>query len=131
MTIDRLKIQNKKFDIIFMDPPYYKNMFIDALSSIDEADLLCDDGIIVVEHDTKDKFVDKIGRLEKTRDKKYGNTTWHFISWRNKMKVKKKSYICRKFWSYSNGHLDIICRASKLFDELQIGVLITQIKRFI
>ena len=77
-AIDRLKIQNKKFDIIFMDPPYYKNMFIDALSSIDEADLLCDDGIIVVEHDTKDKFVDKIGRLEKTRDKKYGNTTMTF-----------------------------------------------------
>ena len=77
-AIDRLKIQNKKFDIIFMDPPYYKNMFIDALSSIDEADLLCDDGIIVVEHDTKDKFVDKIGRLEKTRDKKYGNTTLTF-----------------------------------------------------
>ena len=61
-----------------MDPPYYKNMFIDALSSIDEAYLLCDDGIIVVEHDTKDKFVDKIGRLEKTRDKKYGNTTLTF-----------------------------------------------------
>ena len=77
-AIDRLKIQNKKFDIIFMDPPYYKNMFIDALSNIDEADLLCDDGIIVVEHDTKDKFVDNIGRLEKTRDKKYGNTTLTF-----------------------------------------------------
>ena len=73
-----LRSNRKKFDIIFMDPPYYKNMFIDALSSIDEADLLCDDGIIVVEHDTKDKFVDKIGRLEKTRDKKYGNTTLTF-----------------------------------------------------
>ena len=77
-AIDRLKIQNKKFDIIFMDPPYYKNMFIEALSNIDNADLLEDDGIIVVEHDTKDKFEDKIGRLEKTRDKKYGNTTLTF-----------------------------------------------------
>ena len=74
-AIDRLKIQNKKFDIIFMDPPYYKNMFIEALSN---ADLLEDNGIIVVEHDTKDKFEDKIGRLEKTRDKKYGNTTLTF-----------------------------------------------------
>lgn len=61
-----------------MDPPYYKNMFIEALSNIDNADLLEDDGIIVVEHDTKDKFEDKIGRLEKTRDKKYGNTTLTF-----------------------------------------------------
>ena len=28
----------------------------------------------------------------------------------------------------TNGHLDIICRASKIFDELQIGVFTTQIK---
>ena len=77
-AIDRLKMQNKKFDIIFMDPPYYKNMFIDALSSIDDANLLDDDGIIVVEHDTKDKFEDKIGRLEKHKEKKYGNTTLTF-----------------------------------------------------
>ena len=79
-----------------MDPPYYKNMFIDALSSIDEADLLCDDGIIVVEHDTKDKFVDKIGRLEKTRDKK---GIYNFI-FKFKMKMKEIPI--------TNGHLDII-----------------------
>ena len=77
-AIDRLKVQNKKFDIIFMDPPYYKNMFIDAISNIDNSDLLSEDGIIVVEHDTKDKFVDKIGRLEKSKEKKYGNTTLTF-----------------------------------------------------
>ena len=77
-AIRQLETKNVTFDHIFMDPPYYKNMFIDALSSIDEADLLCDDGIIVVEHDTKEKFVDKIGRLEKTRYKKYGNTTLTF-----------------------------------------------------
>ena len=77
-AIDRLKVQNKKFDIIFMDPPYYKNMFIDALSNIDNSDLLSEDGIIVVEHDTKDKFIDKIGRLEKSKEKKYGNTTLTF-----------------------------------------------------
>ena len=77
-AIDRLNVQNKKFDIIFMDPPYYKNMFIDALSNIDNSNLLSEDGIIVVEHDTKDKFIDKIGRLEKIKEKKYGNTTLTF-----------------------------------------------------
>lgn len=77
-AIDRLKAQNSKFDVIFMDPPYYKNMFIDALANIDNANLLAEDGIIIVEHDTKDKFEDKIGRLEKTKEKKYGNTTLTF-----------------------------------------------------
>ena len=77
-AIERLGLQNKKFDIIFMDPPYYKNMFMDALLGIDCANLLSEEGIIVVEHDTKDKFEDQIGRLVKTRDKKYGNTTLTF-----------------------------------------------------
>lgn len=45
--------QGEKFTIIFMDPPYYKNMFIDALSSVDENNLLEEDGIIVVEHEYK------------------------------------------------------------------------------
>ena len=66
------------FSIIFMDPPYYKNMFSDALLSVDENELLKEDGIIVVEHDTVDKFPDNMGRLYKSREKKYGNTTITF-----------------------------------------------------
>lgn len=77
-AISKLKIKNNKFDVIFMDPPYYKDMFIDALEKIDNANILEEDGIIIVEHDTKDKFPEEIGSLEKSRDKKYGNTTLTF-----------------------------------------------------
>ena len=34
-AVTSLGRQGEKFNIIFMDPPYYKNMFIDALSSVD------------------------------------------------------------------------------------------------
>lgn len=77
-AVKRLSVQNQKFDVIFMDPPYYENMFIDCLKSIDELNLLKEDGLIVVEHDTKDLFDDSIGRLYKSREKKYGNTTITF-----------------------------------------------------
>ena len=77
-AVTSLGRQGEKFNIIFMDPPYYKNMFIDALSSVDENNLLEEDGIIVVEHDTKDSFPENVGRLYKSRDKKYGNTTLTF-----------------------------------------------------
>lgn len=73
-----LSLKNQSFDVIFMDPPYYKNMFSDALSGVDQNNLLKEDGIIVVEHDTKDEFPDSIGRLYKSKDKKYGNTTITF-----------------------------------------------------
>ena len=77
-AVSRLQSQKNKFDVIFMDPPYYKEMFVDALEKIDNANLLDEDGIIVVEHDTKDILPDKVNRLEKTKDKKYGNTTLTF-----------------------------------------------------
>lgn len=77
-ALKRLSTQNQKFDVIFMDPPYYENMFIECLKIIDKFDLLDENGIIVVEHDTKDLFEDKIGRFNKSREKKYGNTTLTF-----------------------------------------------------
>ena len=77
-AIDKVKNKTYKFDIIFMDPPYYENMFMDALKKIDESDILKDDGIIVVEHDTKQEFPESIGKLIKDRSKKYGNTTLTF-----------------------------------------------------
>ena len=77
-AINSLSLKNKQFDVIFMDPPYYKNMFSDALSAVDNNNLLKEDGIIVVEHDTVDKFPDNMGRLYKSREKKYGNTTLTF-----------------------------------------------------
>ena len=77
-AVKRLSTQNQKFDVIFMNPPYYENMFIECLKSIDKFNLLDEDGIIVVEHDTKDLFEDSIGRLNKSREKKYGNTTLTF-----------------------------------------------------
>lgn len=77
-AIKSLGSKGEKFTIIFMDPPYYENMFIDALKLVEENNLLEEDGIIVVEHDTKDSFPDGVGRLYKSRDKKYGNTTLTF-----------------------------------------------------
>ncbi len=79
-NINKLKIQNNKFDVIFMDPPYYENMFIDALEKIAEASLLKEDGIIIIEHDTKDKFPEEIKNLIQTKSKKYGNTTLTFYT---------------------------------------------------
>ena len=41
----------------------------------------------------------------------------------------RKAIFAGSFDPITNGHLDIISRASKLFDELQIGVLINPNKK--
>jgi len=44
---------SKKFDIIFLDPPYKEGLESKAIAKIIELELLNEGGIIVVEHDVK------------------------------------------------------------------------------
>lgn len=80
ITIKKLASSGKKFDIIFMDPPYSKDLVKPCLEGIHDGNLLEDDGIIIVEHDIKDIIEDKVGNLTKYREKKYGNTMVTFFS---------------------------------------------------
>ena len=61
-----------------MYPPYYENLFIECLEEISKSNILKQEGIIVVEHDTKELLEDNVGDLIKTKSKKYGNTTLTF-----------------------------------------------------
>lgn len=49
--IYKLGKAKEKFDIIFMDPPYYKDYVVETLTAIKSADIL--NGYIIVEHETK------------------------------------------------------------------------------
>lgn len=50
------KLKDEKFDIILVDPPYKAGLYEKAISFINQYDSLSDDGIVVCEHDKKDKF---------------------------------------------------------------------------
>lgn len=63
----------KKFDIIFLDPPYNKGFVIPILESVSENELLNDDGIVVLESDFCDDHGEVPG-LEIIKQKKYGRT---------------------------------------------------------
>lgn len=64
-----LKQTNKKYDIIFLDPPYKNNLLNKALKYIEEYDLLNDDGIIVCEYEKEEI----ITNLKLIKEKKYGS----------------------------------------------------------
>ncbi|SHJ58635.1 16S rRNA (guanine(966)-N(2))-methyltransferase RsmD [Tepidibacter formicigenes] len=79
-AINKLGVRRDKFDIIFMDPPYLKNLIEPVLEEISKKNILEEDGIIIVEHDTKDELLEEINNLYKYREKKYGNTTISFFA---------------------------------------------------
>ena len=73
-ALNKLANENKKFDIIFLDPPYKSELALDSIEKILNLDLLKCDGIIIVETDDKNK-IDEIKRntkLEVYDERKYG-----------------------------------------------------------
>lgn len=64
-----------KFDLIFIDPPYRKNMIPPAIEIISEGSLLEQDGLIVTKIDSIEEIYEGNDKIELTKYKKYGNTT--------------------------------------------------------
>ena len=54
-ALKKLNKENKKFNIIFLDPPYKSDFAIKAMEYIFRNNMLLDDGIIIFETDDKNK----------------------------------------------------------------------------
>ncbi|HZK57827.1 MAG TPA: 16S rRNA (guanine(966)-N(2))-methyltransferase RsmD [Clostridia bacterium] len=67
-----------KADIIFLDPPYSKGFIEPTLEAILSYDILQSDGIVIVEHNTKDEAPDNIHKLKKYRTNRYGDIAVSF-----------------------------------------------------
>ena len=73
-----------KFDIVFMDPPYNKELEKDVLKYLSTSSLLKDDSIIIVEAslETNFDYVEELG-FEITKYKKYKTNVHVFLSKKN------------------------------------------------
>ena len=61
---------SKKYDIIFLDPPYQSHLINDALDLINKYNLLNDNGIIICEYETE--IIQS--SLKVIKEKRYGST---------------------------------------------------------
>ena len=73
--------QNKKFDIVFLDPPYKTNLAIESLQKIIMSNLITEDGIIIIETDdiNKEQEILKLEKVEIFDKRKYGSVWLIFI----------------------------------------------------
>lgn len=76
------KLSDKKFDIIFLDPPYASNFGEESINLIVSYKILKEDGIIVFEHllDTNYKIPNELELLD---CRKYGTIEVSFLGWKN------------------------------------------------
>ena len=71
-VLSMLSCEQKKFDIIYVDPPYHKGLGISALSLISDYGILNEDGIIILETDANEEVLLEVGVFERYNYKKYG-----------------------------------------------------------
>ena len=67
-----------RFDLIFMDPPYYKGSAKKSLSLLSDCDILSETGVAVIEHSKHDPLPDSSGGLKLLRTARYGDTLVSF-----------------------------------------------------
>lgn len=81
-----LQKKKRKFDVVFLDPPYDTDFSENASNLILQYDLLNKDGIIVIETDRKDKIKPNIEKLELFAiydERKYGRVHLIFMKRKN------------------------------------------------
>ena len=62
----------RKFDLIFLDPPYSGNFLEKAIVFISEIDILSDGGILICEGQIEKEELPEISNLMRSRDYQYG-----------------------------------------------------------
>ena len=77
-AIDGFKEKRVKFDIIFLDPPYGRELAKNCLIKIDACDILAKHGFVIAEHFMKDEMPEKTDNLRLFKEKKYGDTILSF-----------------------------------------------------
>ena len=73
--LKKLADKGKKCDIIFIDPPYCREMIPEAMKIVYENKLLAEDGIIVTKIDSIEEIYEGYENIKLKKSKKYGNTT--------------------------------------------------------
>jgi 16S rRNA (guanine(966)-N(2))-methyltransferase RsmD len=72
-TVARLSGGGMLFNIIFLDPPYHKDLARNCLIRLDECDILAPGGLVIVEHFKKDPLTADLCGLIIEKEKRYGD----------------------------------------------------------
>jgi 16S rRNA G966 N2-methylase RsmD len=62
----------EKVDIVFLDPPYGKNLWEDVMASLSDLKLMNDDGLVVLEHPKEIELPQEIYGFRKIKEARYG-----------------------------------------------------------
>jgi 16S rRNA (guanine966-N2)-methyltransferase len=77
-AIKKFHRDQNKFDIIFLDPPYYGEISKKTLQILGAYDILAPNGLIIAQHFKKESLPEAEGDLTLFRQSRYGDTALSF-----------------------------------------------------
>lgn len=121
--LNSARAKGKKFDLIFLDPPYASGLGELAIDMIRAGDLLSRDGIIVFEHSSDKEFSlcdpDYIART-----KRMGTVTAEFI------RKKSVALMTGSFDPVTIGHEQVLNEALSAYDQVVVACLVNPDKTY-
>ncbi|MGB2631032.1 MAG: 16S rRNA (guanine(966)-N(2))-methyltransferase RsmD [Candidatus Omnitrophota bacterium] len=72
-VLEGLKEDKERFDLVFADPPYSKDMAKKTLIKINHYDILIHSGLLIIEHNIQEQLPDLEGDVSILKRKTYGN----------------------------------------------------------
>ena len=85
-ALEVLARQERQFDMVFLDPPYYKELAAKALHSLDVGSLLAAQALVIAEVGRKEDIPGHLLNLVLTRKETYGDTCLAFFRVREDMR---------------------------------------------
>jgi len=77
-AIEGLCRSGKKFDVVFLDPPYYEDTAKNVLITLEAYDIVAPAGVVIVQHFKKDLLPEKTAHLAQFKQNRYGDTLVSF-----------------------------------------------------
>lgn len=72
--------KGRPYDIVFLDPPYHKDLAKNTLIGLSDCDILSPDAVVIAEVFKKEGLPEELGIFRKTRSYKYGDTLLEFYT---------------------------------------------------
>lgn len=117
-----LRSADGRFDLIFIDPPYKSGLGELAVDAAFDLGRVAEGGTVVYEHSSELPF--KCAREDvKVRTKVMGSVTVEFI------RKKTTGLVTGTFDPVTKGHMEVIEKALRLFDEVVVAVLVNPEKQ--
>lgn len=129
-----LKALKGPWDLVFIDPPYGHLLEREALAGLAEGDLVRPGGTVVVEHASRETLAlpSSASRFELVDSRAYGDSTISTVRRIDDPAPEapapqavvsgRTAVYAGSFDPPTHGHLDIIARASRVFDRIIVAV---------